>query len=374
MVIGAVPPPFPDILGAQWTPILAATPCTRIVWDGAANVGKAMIEIRGPLCSWGLRNLFLEGANKADHGLLITSAMRGDSANLTIANCLANQIYSTTRVASPGGALANSMHNSFRNIIVSVAWGRDFSCGVRLDGNASGNTCYCTFDDLFVSMASSTAITTVFGVYLKACDSNNFIGVHFLNAPSDKGCAVMYDYNGTSADWPAANTFWNGDWGGLTAPVQWAGTPGPSAAFNTIAAINQCNGGHYPDPHTPNLSVVSGVVAQARLDNQTAAVPGTLLYDPPGMFGGMFECHYYLMTSNSTASGGTISLFFSWLDGVGNGTHASATVVAGPTGGNNIHGSFSFFARDAIQFATSLAGIPSGSPVYAVQIALSRIA
>jgi hypothetical protein len=377
MVSGTVPPPFPDILGSPWTPILAAVPCTRIVWSGGSGAGNAVIDIRGPLCSWGLQNLYIDGNNAADHGLRIYSAMRGDCANLTIANCLANQILSTTRATAPSGALSNSMHNNFRNIIVSVSWNRDFGCGVRLEGQGSnGNTCYCNFYDLFVSMASNTSLTAVFGLYLQACDSNEFFNVHFVNGNPGNGCAVMYDYGGITPDWPAGNTIWGGDWGGLNGPVQHAGAPGANAAANTIAAINQANHGAYPDPTVPNLSVVGGVVAQARQDNAAAAIGWTTLYVPSNTERhGLYQCHYYLETSDSSATGGgTITLNFSWLDGVGSPVHSSAPVSAGPTGGNNAHGSFSFYAAGTITWSTTLAGIASGTPLYTTQIALSRVA
>jgi hypothetical protein len=58
-------------LGVPWQPILQAVPCTRIVWAGAVAGNKAVIDVLGPLCSWGLENIYIEGSNGADWGLRI---------------------------------------------------------------------------------------------------------------------------------------------------------------------------------------------------------------------------------------------------------------------------------------------------------------
>jgi hypothetical protein len=45
------------------------------------------------------------------------------------------------------------MHNNFRSTILSISYNRDFGGGIKLDGLGSGNSCYCNFYDLFISMA-----------------------------------------------------------------------------------------------------------------------------------------------------------------------------------------------------------------------------
>jgi hypothetical protein len=159
-VTGPIPPPFPwEILGAPWQPILQAVPCARLVWAGATAGNKAMIDVLGPLCSWGLQNLYLEGSNAADWGVRVMSAMRGENAALTIANCLQWQVLSSCWATSPSSALANSMHNNWRSLILSISYNRNFGGGIRLDGLGSGNTCYNNFYDLFISMACAVGLT-----------------------------------------------------------------------------------------------------------------------------------------------------------------------------------------------------------------------
>jgi hypothetical protein len=377
VIRGAIPPPFPwEILGVQWQPILQAVPCTRIVWAGAVAGNKAVIDVLGPLCSWGLENIYIEGSNGADWGLRIMSAMRGECSGLTIANCLQWQILSSCWATSPSGALANSMHNNFRSTILSISYNRNFGGGIRLDGLGSGNSCYCNFYDLFISMACAVGLTSVYGIYLAACDSNEFFNVHLTNGNPGNGIGVLCDYTGFSADWPAGNTIWGIDWAGLTTAMTSAGTPGGSAKPNTIAALNQCNGGEFPNSSNVNMSVVGGVVAQKALSPLTAGVASTPLYAmaPPAQ-GALYALDYYMYTTGATSAnaGSTLTFWAVWPDGVGTATQSSSALNAGPTGGNNVHGSITMLARGPISFSVVLAGLTTGTPNYGLVIALRRI-
>jgi hypothetical protein len=95
---------------------------------------------------------------------------------------------------------------------------------------------------------------------------------------------------------------------------------------------------------------------------------------PPAQ-GALYALDYYMYTTGATSAnaGSTLTFWATWPDGVGTATQSSTALNAGPTGGNNVHGSITLFARGTISFSVVLAGLTSGTPNYTLVLALRRI-
>ncbi len=349
---------------------------TRLVWGGPD--GGTMVSVRGPLQGWGLSNMLLDGAGgtgdwggRARRGLEIISAMNGRSSDLTVIGCRGSAINSSA-VASPPGVLnADALHNEFENIHIGMGWANG-ACGVVMTGTnpAGNNSDYAFFRNLAIAMPTDAAAApNAYGIYLQACDSNVFHSVHFFNG--HPACvAVQFDYT-VNPDWPAGNAIYNADWGGLTAPVQWNGTPSANAKPNFVYAINECNGGVVPHG-IPNTTMEARVVATRHLVGQSAAMPQTPFAEVYAT--GFYRLSYYLLVTGGSANGGNLAATLAWTDGIGNQSLTSPTVANGP--GNHARGVLPVRVAQHgnVSCGVALSGI--GGTVttqYALMLALERL-
>lgn len=355
---------------------VASNRCTSLVWGGAQ--GGTMVSIRGPLQGWGLHNIFLDGSGgsedfggKAGRGLEVWSGQNGDCQNLTFRGCREASIYSATVLPPPGVLNSDSLHNRYRNINIATAWANGVKGIVLAGAGVPGpNTDFNDFSNIAISLPTSPAsAASAYGLYLQACDSNHVSNLHLFNGHTN--ClGVVFDYT-VHPDWPAGNTIFAADWGGLTAPVQNAGTPSAAARPNVVYGVSETNGGFMP-AGIANVRTETGAVGSVDLVGQTAALSGTLV--PGTSRSGLYRVSYYLVVTGGGANGGNLSVSFTWLDGVGSHGHTSAIALNGP--GNFVGSSL---VCSVAQFGTILWGVNAsgiGGAVttqYKVQIAAERV-
>lgn len=266
-----------------------STPCAELTWAGGAS---DMIHVLGPLQGWGIQGLFLNGASTANSCIHVTSAQFGDSANLSLNNCLHGLASDTVPIF---GALSNtdSYYNSYRNLAVQVPNIAN-AIGILIDGNGSNNTSNTDFNSFYgVNVSIPNASGTVqAAIDLKACDSNVFYDTKvFLNSVNSVG--VQFDYSAVNS-WPASNTFVNLDSSGTTgAFINNSSTPGSSARPNYIIGLVETNGFSAPN-NFANLAVYSSHNINL---NQGGNNPSTQLQATNGHLG-------YTGNSTPTLTGG----------------------------------------------------------------------
>ena len=198
------------------------TPATgpKLTWAGGAT---AIIRVLGPLQGWGVQNLFLDGASIAGStGVAVLSASFGDCSNLTVQNCAAVGVSSTTYPMGGYSGVGNvdALRNNWTNIFVYVP-AVAAAKGILLNGEAGGtsDTDYNVFTNVFIRGAGST---NTFGLYLGVCDANIFNNIS-ISGFAGSGVGMQLDYS-SNANFPVGNTFYNYEVGGAT-PFAVAGTP-----------------------------------------------------------------------------------------------------------------------------------------------------
>ena len=242
-------PAAPNTLAANMTGYGAS----RLKWTGAS--GGTMVSVNGPLYGWGLKNFYIDGNSLANIGIKNVSGQAGDCAYLTFKNCIAQSVYCTA-VASFSSINTDAFHNSWRNIAVEVLGNQSSCLGILHTGVASANSCYDTWQNLFVSILATASGKFAAGVYLQGCDNIAFRDVQITCASGRAGTTypINFDYAGPSATWPADCLFDHIDFG----PANWSavaangGTP-TGAAPNRVVAISGTNTGGTP-PASPALA------------------------------------------------------------------------------------------------------------------------
>jgi pectate lyase-like protein len=241
-LLGAAPPPNSYLSG------FPTDGPVKLVWAGTGpGSATGMVEVRGPLQGWGIKNVYFDGGGIARRAIQLYSAQYGDSANVSIQNMSTSSqsfgVFSGVVRSKPAGfANVDSLHNSWRNLVVSVGSAAS-SAGIVLTGNSDANTDYNLFRNVFITSPGNKAAT---GVYLQATDSDLFSLVHFAGFVGTD-TPIVYDFT-VYGGWPVDVTFHHIDFGGSRS-VAVSGTPA-AGVVNHIYDIGTTNG----QPANPALS------------------------------------------------------------------------------------------------------------------------
>lgn len=251
-------------------------PSVAINW-GTTNP-STMLVVQGPLQGWGIQNIAFKGNGTATIGIQGISCEWGDTKNVSISGCTLVGLELTCWSTIAAGLIeANSMHNRFENLNISVATSNNAG-GIDLTGNAgiTANSCYNKFDNVVVNLPTSGASTGVYGVYLGSADSNKFSDLHILGGTTGQ-VGIELDYSVGSA-FPSNNFFYDVDPAGNNLLTQFFqnSSPAPTASPNTIYGLVTVNGGS--DPAITGLTVygpkdlqISGL---GKFGSKTAFVSG----------------------------------------------------------------------------------------------------
>lgn len=225
-----------------------------------------MIQINGPISSWGLHGLELDGVSGLGAiGLKEIASQNGDCSCLSFRDfhTAAHWIQSLAGTLHPG--LNNSEQNFYRKIAYRVPTDRNFAKGLLITSNGtdSNNDAWGhVFDMVNVTYTGlPSAGITVYGVYLGNCDTITIRKLMFnSNNPTGGGGTinnVLFNYNEvTGAFGPSSCTIEEvdlnaGQLGGGT--VRNGGTPPGNTTPNCMLRIFPVNGA-FANPTLANLT------------------------------------------------------------------------------------------------------------------------
>ena len=366
-LVGSGAPPLPDMFAGYLT-----TGCSKILWAGGAGT---MIVIAGPLNGWGVSDMYLDGANIAERGILNVSGSWGNCLNLSISGCLSG-IYETAHSTFTGGGLASwgTFHNSYTNIAINIPAVTGAN-GIVLTGVPdlvtpllSANSCYSYFQNVFIRQNPAAGQTV--GVHLQWTDTATFDGLHIFDG-GVSSVAVLLDYTVLN-NMPASCQFYSIDISGNGLSTQFAniGAPGSGARPNYIHGMGEINTATTPNLAnlSPDLPKQHGVL---NLTGQTAAITGANLYLPYET--GLFRVSYFL-TMVAAGTAGTVALSINFNDGFTGKSLSSISVNttgATPyfTGGEMV---LRAVAGVPINYSVTFTGV-TGTPSYAVFAAIERV-
>lgn len=212
---------------------------TRLLWAGTTS--QSIININGPLQGWGVENLMFDGANiSGTVGLSVLSAMFGDCKNLSFDGCF-RSIQSLSYPIFGSFTITDCLRNNFTNTSIQVP---DVAgaMGILLSSNATttSDTDFNCFQNVTIALPGTQVS---YGIYLQACDNNEFYGVHMYGSSLNK-TGVNFDYT-IKNTWPASCLFCGLDLGtGITNFN--TTTPGAGAKPNFIYGWAETNGSPYP--------------------------------------------------------------------------------------------------------------------------------
>lgn len=347
----------------------------RFTWAGA--VSGTMMQISGPLQGWGVQNFIFNGASVAGTGLLVISAQFGDSANLSFINCTQHGLRSICVSALPSGVLnVDSLHNYYRHtqvFVPNVASARGITLSGGTTGAAiTGDTDVNIFMDASVVFAAGTA--TRIGVYLGACDTNQFYGLHCSGSGGNfANCtSIVFDYTdlaGNAGVFPSANCFFALEPGGNFVGHQFAqiGNPLNELGLNFIYGIGKDNGSINPNLTGIVPSLPQPIAAPAFL--QVSGGPGNTtktIFTPASAGNAIISINWY---ANLTATGGgTYTIQFSWIDPVNGAVTVSQTPTLATNSTANIaSGVLTALAIGGGAISITISGSAiTGSPTYQI--------
>lgn len=219
-----------------------------IDWEGAAH--GTIFNIAGPLHGWGVENMVMGSLTNVnfDIGLQVTSAGFGRVDNLAVVGAGVAGIMSTTFDPFSGVGNADSIQNTYKNILVSVpttafAKGIMLRGGLNVAGSPTSDTDYNTFENIYVSLA--TTANTTYGIYLQACDIISFNQVHLFGTGAGAiGFVVDYSINGAFAAPILLSNFDNP----VTTQYLVTGSPTGAITGTLLVGIPRNNGGRPPSP------------------------------------------------------------------------------------------------------------------------------
>ena len=307
---GHSPAPFP----AECFAGFPKTGTARLVWAGAA--GGTMVKVAGPLNSWGLSNLYLDGAGVAGVGIDVVSASNGECRNLSLTGFTGAAIREGVLASYKGFGLANSMHNAYDNIAINVP-GVSGAKGVVQTGvpNASptpANSCFARFTNVTVFAPGGTVAT--YGFCLQWTDTNLYQNIHYVGGNANSAC-FLFDYT-LQDNLPSACTILGIDPSGNgTTSRQFVnnGVPGTGARPNTLKGLGEINRGR--QPNIANLRPdLPQVVATLDLAGLSQPITNSPLFTP--YEDGLFRTSVYLRISSKGGSG-TLAARVTAFDGVG---------------------------------------------------------
>lgn len=223
---------------------------TKLLWAGPSS--GVMVQIAGPLQGWGVEDLQFDGGNLSTTCLQVMSAEGGDVKKCHFVNCKIGIQCVPWANAPPGFGAFNSMHNSFKEIVV-IPQNINNARGISLEGNAgiTADAAYNRFDNVEISFPAS-GTNTIYGIYMAVCDSNVFTDVHLFGGTATMA-ALAFDYS-VNAGFPDSNTFFGIDFKASALIQQAINIGSPSGASpNAIFGLMQANGA--TDPGLANLNI-----------------------------------------------------------------------------------------------------------------------
>lgn len=226
----------------------------KLTWAGGAS---DMMQIKGPLQGWGVRNVYFNcaGSTAATNGLHVTSAQWGDSANLTFNGCSAHGVLSDTVAIFGSFTNTDSTLNKWWGINVQVP-NTTGAVGIALTG-ASGNTNtnHGEWHSVVINFLGNCS--NCVGLQLADADSEQIYTLMFPNVSGANVICVMYDYS-VSNVFPASTSIYGVDTGtvaggGCGTPYLSNGTPGAGAKPNYLYGVVETDGGVVPTT-IPNIA------------------------------------------------------------------------------------------------------------------------
>ena len=336
---------------------------TKLLWSGAP--GGTMIQVAGPLNGWAVQNMYLDGNLAAAIGVNVASASFGGCSHVAITNCTGSAIVETTFASFEGFALANSMHNAYGHLAISVP-NVAGATGITLTGQplavpAAANSCYGQFSNVMIALPAAAA---AFGVRLAWCDSVTFEVLHIFGGPAST--PVVFDYT-VQNNLPSSCSINGSDVSGGALQIANLGSPGAGARPNFVRGLGQINNARIP--RLANLVAdLPYTIATIDQIGVSAPISNVILYTPYET--GMFRLSSYLrLTTAGTA--GTLNVRLTVNDGVSPVNNDLPGVAA--TGGANF-GEIVVRASGGVPFNYSVVYIGvSGTPVYNVMVNCERI-
>jgi len=253
------------LVGAGWPGLYqmaASSPfqegLTTLNWNGPS--GGTMVEILGPLQGWGLENLYLysPSGSAAAVGIDVLSGQFGAVRNVVVNGASGFLIKEECAGTGFGAAIANTMHNRWRNIGLvipngSIGWAFGLSTTVT-----NSNTCYEDIGEVLAVLPSSMSSTTIVFQFASA-DNCRIRNVH-ITGPGSGGShanAIWIQTSSAQNSWPCDNFIENIDFGNIVAQSGAAYSKhgagfGAGATPNIVRNVSKTNG------NTPNPANVSG--------------------------------------------------------------------------------------------------------------------
>lgn len=364
---GHSPAPFP----AEYFAGFPKTGTARLVWAGAA--GGTMVKVAGPLNSWGLSNLYLDGAGVAGVGIDVVSASNGECRNLSLTGFTNTAIIERVLASYRGFGLANAMHNAYDNIAInvpSVSGARGvLQTGVPNASPTPANSCFARFTNVTVFAPGGTVAT--YGFYLQWTDTNLYQNIHYVGGNANSAC-FLFDYT-LQDNLPSACTILGIDpsGNGTTSRHVNNGVPGPGARPNTLKGLGEINRGRQPNIANlrPDLPQVITTLDLAGPSQQTQPITNSPLFTP--YEDGLYRTSVYLRVG-SGGGGGTLAARVTAFDGVG-ATNLDLNPPASAAGGATF-GAVTYRAAGGYPVNYSVVfQNTTGAPTYSLTMSTERI-
>ena len=244
------------------------------------------------------------------------SASNGECRNLSLTGFTGAAIREGVLASYGGFGLANSMHNAYDNIAISIPNVSGAKGIVQTDvPNASptpANPCFARFTNVTIFAPGGSAAT--FGFFLQWTDTNLYQNVHYVGGNANSAC-FLFDYT-LQDNLPSACTILGIDPSGNgTTSRQFAnnGTPGLGARPNYVKGLGEINFGR--QPNIANLRPdLPQVITTLDLSGQTQPVSNSQAFVPYET--GLYRTSVYLRISGAGAGGSLVARITAY-DGVG---------------------------------------------------------
>jgi hypothetical protein len=240
------------------TPVLSGT-STPLSWINgtepapaapaifSTTVAGAMIQVKGPLTTWGIQNLKIDCTGNAalPAGLQVISASYGDSKNLSFTACMQG-VVSQTVSAIPSGLLnADAISNNYKHIHIHTADANNAAGFLLLgDGNASplSDTDMNHIEDVIFA-PGCTGGNLCYPIYMLVSDNNLIENWTSTGGATAANIIITLDYT-VNTGFPNSTTFMHID----NANYSWnnIGAPAGGTATNNIIGLLKGNGSTNP--------------------------------------------------------------------------------------------------------------------------------
>jgi len=220
-----------------------------------------MIQINGPIPTWGLENLFLDGNDIGTEGIREISAQGGYCKNIALRGFTVAAQHTTTQTGFTGDGASNHQHNRYDKVQIRVPSIDGVAAIVCEDGGASGDG--DSWGDIWDQMKITfdgipPSGTRNYGIVLRNVDNERFNNVyfgivgwpHFDKWPAGSGSiyTIAFHFNARPDSFGPADCMFDhvdlaATFLGTKSIVQWGAARYP----NHVIPISTVNGA-YPDP------------------------------------------------------------------------------------------------------------------------------